>query len=126
MPLYILNRDYIHRSLLGHTIAFIKGEPAWVPPGPIEREVYAIGAELVEGEAPELIDEPKAVVELSAEQREEELRAAFSLIVEKNNAKDFTAAGVPNVKAVEKLVSFSVEKVELDTLWQKIREEGGK
>lgn len=113
MPDYVLNRNYTHRSLLGHSVEFKKGEPVFVPPI-LEKEVVAIGAQRVDGENPAVVEEVKKAEEvLSDEQRKEELYAAFDLIVERNDSGDFTAQGIPTVKAVEKIVSFNVDKKEV-------------
>lgn len=113
MPDYVLNRNYTHRSLLGHSVEFKKGEPVFVPPI-LEKEVVAIGAQRVDGENPAVVEEVKKAEEvLSDEQRKEELYAAFDLIVERNDSGDFTAQGIPTVKAVEKIVGFNVEKKEV-------------
>ena len=113
MPDYVLNRNYTHRSLLGHSVEFKKGEPVFVPPI-LEKEVVAIGAQRVDGENPAVVEEIKKAEEvLSDEQRKEELYAAFDLIVERNDSGDFTAQGIPTVKAVEKIVSFNVDKKEV-------------
>lgn len=126
MPLYTLNRTYTHRSLYGHTIGFEKNQPTWVPPGPIEIEVVKLGAEKIDGENPSVIDDdtpPKE--ELSAEDLELLVREAFKQIVKTNNPKDFTGAGVPAVKAVEKATGEDVDRKFIEELWSKIKEEGG-
>jgi hypothetical protein len=117
MPQYVLNRNYLHRSLLGHTIRFDKGQPVHVPPE-CEREVAAFGAERVDGPAIDLIDPEKPPVrELSLDERKEEIFAAFDLIAEKNDSKEFTAQGVPTVKAVERITGFDVDKSEVLEGW---------
>jgi hypothetical protein len=123
MPLYTLNRNHTHRSLMGHTIQFIKGQPAFVPPA-CEREVLAIGADRVDGIAPEVLDPiSPEVPQLSNEDRATRIAAAFTTITESNNPRDFTGQGVPTVKAVEKIVSFDVDRFELAALWGKLKEE---
>jgi len=113
MPDYVLNRNYTHRSLLGHSVEFKKGEPVFVPPI-LEKEVVAIGAQRVDGENPAVVDEaPVTPPELTDDQRQDELYAAFDLLVERNETTDFTAQGIPTVKAVEKIVGFNVEKKEV-------------
>ncbi len=122
MPLYTLNRNYTHRSLLGHCIQFIKGEPCFVPPL-CETEVLAFGAERVDGDAPSVLGpEPVADKPLSQEERVAEISKAFQSIGSRNDSKDFTGQGVPTVKAVEKLVSFDVDRFELAALWGKLKE----
>lgn len=121
MPLYTLNRNYLHRSTLGHSVGFEKGVPAYVPPE-LEREVSALGAERVDGQGDgPLGKEEVAPVELSAEEREIMIAAAFEQITKRNDSKDFTGQGVPTIKAVEKIVSFDVERTELVELWQRIK-----
>lgn len=116
MPNYTLNRDYTYRSVTG-VVSFKKGEPTWVVPA-MEKELIAIGAERVDGEAPEVLD-PAApvIVPLSAQERRDELFTAFQMLTEKNDSKDFTGAGVPTIKAVEKIVSFDVDRTEIVELW---------
>lgn len=126
MPFYVLNRNYTHRSLLGHSVGFTKGQPTWVPPGPIEIEVVKIGAEMVDGENPSVLDDDTPVKEeLSAEELELLVREAFKQVVKANNSKDFTGAGVPTVKAIEKITGEDVERSFIEEIWAKVKEEGG-
>lgn len=116
MPLYTLNRNHTHRSVNG-VVSFVKNEPTWVVPA-LEREVVAIGAERVDGDNPEVLD--PIVPEVPAptpEQRRDDIFAAFQLLSERNSANDFTGAGVPTVKAVEKIVGFDVDRTEVSELW---------
>ena len=116
MPFYKLNRTHTHRSLFG-VVSFVKDEPTWVIPA-LEREIVAIGGERTDGEAVDPLD-PVVVdkVPLSAEDRESELRAAFDILIERNDSGDFTGAGTPTVKAIEKMVDFSTDRTEIDTSW---------
>jgi hypothetical protein len=118
MSQYVLNRNYVVRSLTGHSVSFVKGVPTFVPAA-IEREVRAIGAERVDGANPDVL-EPETGVSppLSADERAGQIHTAFSLLIERNDSKDFTGAGVPTVRAVEKLVDFDVDRNEVVTLWQ--------
>ena len=116
MAMYALNRNHTHRSVNG-VVSFEKGVPTWVVPA-LEREIVAIGAERVDGDAPEVLD-PEVVQEPapSPEQRRDDIFAAFQLISERNESKDFTGAGVPTVKAIEKIVNFDVDRNEVVDLW---------
>lgn len=117
MPQYVLNRNYLHRSLHGFTIKFEKGQPVYVPPA-CETEVVAFGAECVDGVAPEVLaPEAPEKIDLSMGERKDQLFAAFELLAERNDTKDFTAQGVPTVKAVEKIVDFSADKKEVAEGW---------
>lgn len=124
MPHYVLNRNYTHRSIHGHSVGFEKGVPVWVPPGPIEREVTAIGAEIVDGEKIDLVPaDQKPKEQLTAEEIELLMREAFVQLSTKNDAADFTGAGIPTVKAMEKIVGENLTAKMIADLWQKVREE---
>lgn len=119
MPQYVLNKDFVHHSTLGHSIGFKKGVPTFVPKI-CEREVMRFGAELAEaGDAPDLLDAPTndVPVPMEAEDRRELIEEAFAEIVAKNDSGDFTAAQVPRVPAVEKIVGFDVDVKEVNALW---------
>ena len=120
MPNYILKRDYVLRSTSG-VISFLKGEPTFVPKH-MEREVVAIGAEIVEGEAPALLEPAKALPKVpEGADREEQIAAAIALLVDRNDAADFTGSGAPSVKAVSKLLDFDVERTELANAWSEFK-----
>lgn len=117
MPDYILNRNYLHRSTQGFTIKFEKGQPVYVPPL-CEREVVAFGAERVEGDNPDVLDDEQKPQELGAVERRDAILSVIAEMVERNDSKDFTGAGVPNVKAVDKRVPFSPDKSEVLEAWE--------
>lgn len=121
MPEFTLNRTYRLISKTGHTIQFIKGEPVFVPL-PCKAEAIAIGAVPVDGDTNVLEDEP-VKVELSAEQREEQLIAAFKLLLERNERGDFTGQGIPSIPALKKIVDFNPDKKEVEALWNDFRKE---
>ena len=121
MAEYVLNRNFVLRSMTGHSVNFVKNVPTFVP-ALIEREARGIGAERVDGANPDMLDpESPEVAPLSHDERAEQIRTAFALLTERNDSKDFTGAGVPSVKAVEKLVDFDVDRNEVVTLWQAYR-----
>ena len=122
MPEYILNRNYVLRSTLGHSVAFKKNEPVFVPKL-IEREAVAIGAHPVEGDAPDMLPSEEVVTPpLTPDERAEQLFTAFEMLVESNDSKDFTGAGVPTVTAVKKLVEFDVDRNEITTAWAEYKQ----
>ena len=124
MPKYILNRNHLHRSVWGHSIAFVKGEPVYVPPGPIELEVAAIGAERVDGDQPDLVPaEQVEKEEMSLEDLEVLMRSAFEELIAKNDPTDFTGAGIPTVKAMEKIVGENMTARQIADLWQRVKQE---
>lgn len=121
MAEYVLNRNFVLRSMTGHSVNFVKNVPTFVP-ALIEREARGIGAERVDGNNPDMLDpESPEVAPLSHDERAEQIRTAFALLTERNDSKDFTGAGVPSVKAVEKLVEFDVDRNEVVALWQAYR-----
>jgi hypothetical protein len=121
MPEYVLNRTYTLRTTSG-VISFQKGTPTWVPPY-MERDAAGIGAQRVDGkDIDPLGEEEVKVPEIGFDERQAQIRTAFELIVETNDAKDFTGQGVPTVKAVEKITGIrNVERGELLELWQAFR-----
>lgn len=121
MAEYVLNRNFVLRSMTGHSVNFVKNVPTFVP-ALIEREARGIGAERIDGANPDMLDpETPEVAPLSHDERAEQIRTAFALLTERNDSKDFTGAGVPSVKAVEKLVDFDVDRNEVAALWQAYR-----
>ena len=121
MPEFTLNRNHRLVSLTGHTIQFVKDEPVFVPQE-CEAEAIAIGAQPTDGNTDVLADEV-VVVELTAEEREEQLIKAFKTLQGRNERGDFTGQGIPAIPALKKLVEFSPEKKEVETLWTHFIEE---
>lgn len=120
MRKFVLNRNYIHRSLLGHSVRFEKGVPVPVP-RELEKEVVAFGAECVEGEVDVLGPEFVQEVELTPDERKIKLFDAFKVIMGRDEREDFTAQGLPSAKVVKQLVGFSVERAEIDEAWDEYR-----
>lgn len=122
MPKYTLHRDFTHRSTLG-VISFEEGVPTHVPPH-MEKEVIAIGAVRAEGETPKVLEPETKLPKIPVgDDRESEIKAAFDLLIERNDSNDFTGQGVPTVKAVEKIVGFDVDRKELVELWAAVKAE---
>lgn len=121
MPNYTLNRDHTLRTTDG-VLSFVKGESTWVPPA-MERHVVSIGGQLDESEVSEVDLIGAATVKeiLSHEDRKALLQAALEQIEATNESKDFTGAGVPTVKAVEKITGFDVDRIEVTEAWTEYR-----
>lgn len=126
MSLFVLHRDYTHRSKFGHIITFKRDEETYVPPE-CRREVMQIGAIQVDSESSiDLLDQEKVEVRpISGEDRREQLLAAFSLLEERNHPRDFTVQGLPSIPALSTIVDFVVSKKEVEDLWRAYREEKG-
>jgi hypothetical protein len=121
MAEFLLNRNHTVRSTSGYALVFQKGIPLYVPPVMIQ-EVLAIGAERLDAGQDSHVQEPVALREPLGEEREGEILSAIDLIVEKNEPRDFTATGMPTVKAVSAIVGFAVDKRELSDVWTKRNE----
>ena len=121
MPYYILNRNYNLHTTLGGA-EFVKGKPTWVIPE-IEKAVIGIGGVRADGETPEFLDEPVSAPVLSPVgiERQDALFTAFQILSDRNESRDFTAQGVPTVKAVEKLTSFDVDRGEVVEEWNNFK-----
>lgn len=118
MPEYVLNRNHTHRSLHGHIINFIKGVPVNVPPI-LEREVTQFGAEPVDGERVDLLDDLKPLdVAPVGDDRRAILLAAFEQLEARNGRGDFTGQGRPHLGALQKLIGFEVATRERDEIWE--------
>lgn len=109
-----LNRTFCLVSLTGHAIGFEKGVPIDVPACMVH-EALAIGA--VADEQMAAPEEIKTVHELNPVVRDAEITRAFDIIVERAARGDFTAAGRPHAKAVNKIVGYDTDATERDRLW---------
>lgn len=116
MPQFVLNRNYTLRSLNGHIISFTKGEPVHVPPVCV-KEALLIGAECVDEKLDILDPEAVPVIPLTQDERRDAMIAAFKVLEERNEPKDFSGNGIPTVPAMEKLTKFDVVKKEVNDLW---------
>ena len=124
MAEFVLGRTHTHRSLMGHIINFKKGQPVWVPPV-CHREVSAIGAMPVKGDRVDpLDDEPQEKPELTAEERQDQLVAAFKILQSRNARDDFTGQGVPSVSALRKIIDdFVPDRREVEEVWRNYLDE---
>lgn len=121
MPSMVLNRTHLLRTPLG-VVSFVKGQPTWVTPNMVSAAI-AIGADYVDGETPHPLDlvedadkESKNTV-VDALELKKNMFAAFDLLIEKNDPADFTGAGVPTVKVIEKMIDANVTAKDVQTYW---------
>jgi hypothetical protein len=122
MPNYLLNRNFALATTKGHIIHFKKGQPTWVPPVCVP-DAVAIGAVPADGSDADVIKEidiQKAPSDPST--REKLLLELFEKLIAANQREDFTAAGAPHVKAIERELKFKVDNRERDVVWQKYRD----
>lgn len=123
MPQMILNRNLTHISLEGNSVAFIRGEPSYVPKNLVSWAL-GVGAEFAD-ESDEQKFSPKhdetapLFIEPTGDEREEAIMAAMELMQERNSREDFTAAGLPDVRTLKRILGFNVDMRERNGLWQR-------
>jgi len=118
---FVLNRNYVLRSTTGHIINFEKNVPIHIPPI-LYADVRAIGAEAADGSVVNVLpDDPVAKVIPQGTERNEAITTAMIMLRDENARNDFTAQGLPQVKSIEKLVGFDIDKEERDTLWTRLQ-----
>lgn len=116
---FIMLRNRVVCSTLGHAIEFKKGEPTFVPPELYTEVIAAGGApeeEIPEDELPAKSNEPTA-----PDEREMELFIAFETIATRNRREDFTAGGVPHAKVLATELGWTVPNKERDAVWVKFK-----
>lgn len=120
---FILMRNRTFATLSGHSIAFKKGEPTYVPPE-AHKEVIGIGAVPEED-----IEEPEAPVSkeiTDPAERQKAIFDAFDNIVLRARREDFAASGVPSQKAIEAELGWPLaHQKERATLWEQYKAEKG-
>lgn len=119
---FTLNRNFTVSSVSGHSIAFKKGEPTYVPKA-MHHEVLALGA-VPAGEAS--VDDikfddqdtgPEAIAPHDPAERNEVIKMALADIKTKNSRDDFTATGKPKAKVVTTALGFEVSAREIEEQW---------
>jgi hypothetical protein len=116
---FVLNRDHVFASTLGHSIRFEKNEPTYVPPA-LYREVMGIGA-IPDEEVPEDKKESTSTEPTEPHLREKAMVEVFEKLVLANKSGDFTAGGVPKDKAMERELGWAVDSKETAELWKKFK-----
>lgn len=117
MSKFVLNRDYVLNSDVGLSVRFIKGEPVFVPK-PLEKLAVSIGAECVDGEVDVLPPEKEPEPELTPEELQTLLFAAFEQMEVRDERGDFTGQGIPAMKPVEAIVGRNLERAQVTDAWE--------
>lgn len=123
LPKLVLNRNYVLATTKGHVIGFVKGVPMHVPAAAYN-DAIAIGAQPEDGSSPDVLGNDAGGTKAPSDpaQRNPLILAAIETLVAKNERKDFTAAGSPSVKAIERELGFDVDSREVATVWQAYHE----
>lgn len=122
MAKFVLARNYTLVTLTGRSIEFRKGVPQHVPPDCI-RAAVAIGATPADGkelnldlEGDEASRLPKAPTEPTM--RLEAIDKVIRQLIQRNDRDDFTAAGLPSPKVIERTLGWKVDAREVRAVWQ--------
>ena len=123
MPHFSLNRNYILRSLSGRSVEFKKGVSTYIPDMMV-KEAVAIGATPSDGSDPDVLeDEVVSKVPTDMATRRNDIMKAILDLVKKGDRTDFSAGNQPHPTAVSKLVGYSVQRPEIQTIWDAYCEE---
>ena len=105
-------------AAFGHVVTFGKNDTQFVPPA-LHQIALEQGLDPVpEGDE----DTPERVVAPDDSARVEAIKAAMQLIAERNRSDDFTAGGIPKIKAIEALTDGQkpVDAREHQALWAEV------
>lgn len=116
---FVMLRDRVVASTLGHAIRFEKGVPTFVPPE-MYTEVIAAGA-APETEIPESDLPPKSNEPIAADEREMEMFIAFETIATQNKREDFTAGGTPRADTMLREMGWTAQPKEIAAAWVKFK-----
>jgi len=118
---FVMNRDVVVTSDLGHTIAFEKGKPVYVPP-PLRQKVREMGGASTQEEVVSEASEEKA--EPVGDERTTAIQVALEKMKNRNGPNDFTATNRPKTATLIKEVGFDVSAQERDVVWDTMLAEG--
>lgn len=122
---FVFPRDRTISSVFGHSIFFPKGTPVHVPPE-MHREVLAVGG-VPESELDLDPPTPKNGVPepVTPDEREAALFTAFKAMALRNKREEFTAGGLPHLKALSKELGWEItSSKERDQAWVKFSTSG--
>lgn len=113
---FVMSRNRILATKMGHTIDFKKGELTHVPPECYD-EVIAVGG-VPETEIEEDVrganERPEDPLEVEAA-----VFKVFEAMKLKNDSKEFSAGGLPHPRAIQQRLGWAVDAKERDALWAK-------
>lgn len=120
---FIMPRNRVVSTTLGHSIEFKKGEPTQVPPA-LYDIVQQHGA-VPEEELPE-DTKPQSKIPTDPAERSAQIQTAIELLVLRNSSQEFTAGGAPHAKVLSAELGWPVDASERDVEWVKFqRADGG-
>jgi hypothetical protein len=111
-------RNFRLETTMGHVIEVIGKEPTYIPPECVD-EAAKRGMTYVDNADAAVYDDlSRAKSDVHGELRRSIIYLAIKSIAADNNAKDFTAGGIPKVPAVEQRLGFDVTQAEIRDVYQ--------
>lgn len=121
MPHFTLHRNFVLRTTKGHTIAFTKGKPTYVPPVCVE-DAVAIGAIPEDAKDGDVLGaEVQPQPSMTPDERKAKVFEAFGIMKMRNERNDFTASGIPDARRLPPLTGFDLTSKERDAYWLEFR-----
>lgn len=110
-------RDRVISSTKGHTVRFKAGEPKHIPVVILE-ECLQAGAIPTDEETALAVPAPEPVkVDPQGPDRRGAITTKMREMAARNQRDDFTAAGRPDVRVLERELGFKLDARERDELW---------
>lgn len=122
MPTYVSSRTFTLRTTAGMSFEVKKGVP-FKAPVIIEEEIIASGGECLDGAAVLTDDVPDVVPVVEESARMDTIHKAFKDILQRNDAKDFTAQGTPSLVVMKRRTGLAeLDRGEVDEFWTAYRQ----
>jgi hypothetical protein len=116
-------RDRVVSSTKGHTVRFEANVPKHVPIAILEDCLQVGGVPTSETAVNEIKDEPVAKVAPQGGDRSAKILAKIMEMVGRNQREDFTAAGKPDIRVMERELGFKIDSRERDEIWAEVEAE---
>lgn len=119
---FVSNRDYVYRSLFGHSIEFFKNVPVEVPKQ-LHSGLLAVGILPADGEVEVGKDtvvpgtKPPVLAPEDGDERADMILGVIKAMVEGNDSKNFTGGGQPNADAVSASLGWKTDVNEISKIW---------
>lgn len=118
MPLMLSLRTFRLETTMGHIIEVKGKEPTYIPPECVD-EAAKRGMTYVDNADANVYDDlSRSKADVHGELRKSILFLAVKSVAADNNAKDFTAGGLPKTAVIEGRVGFEVTAAEIRDVYQ--------
>ena len=116
-------RDRVVSTTKGHTVRFEANVPKHVPIAILEDCLLVGGIPTSEDAVNEIKEEPAAKVIPQGGDRRAQILAKITEMVGRNQREDFTAAGKPDIRVMERELGFKIDSRERDEIWTEVEAE---